>query len=97
MIVEALDVVVLQVDWEVRGVVELPCRSSAIGPATDEDFGDDKIPHRGRDLDGKAVYLACTQLLNLPLRRDISLGLPKLLIISIGTDLHSHLTTTTEL
>ena len=97
MIVEALDVVILQVDREVRGVVEFPCRSSTIGPTTDEDFGDDKIPHRSRDLDGKTVYLACSQLLNTPLRRDLICSSPQSRIVSIGAELHQHLTTTTEL
>ena len=43
------------------------------------------------------MYLACSQWLDIPLRRDITLGSPQLIIVSISTELHQHLATTIKL
>ena len=43
---------------------------------------------------GEAVDLTGSELLDVPLRRDITLGSTQRLVVGIGTELHQHLATT---
>ena len=91
----ALERILTQVDWSVCWIIELPSCSGET--SSQEDLRNDQLALGSREIQREAVYLTCSKLLNLPLRRDLSLSLLKHAIISVRSELHSHLTTVVKL
>ena len=87
--------IVTKVYYRIRGIIELPSRSTL--SSADEDFCNNQLTLWRRELQREAVYLTCSKLLNLPLRRNLSFSLLKHAIISVRSELHSHLTTAVKL